>query len=96
MPDFFEIERAARETLESERAEILAQHAKQVSDLDTARDKALAAAQDKFDKAQLKAAQDHDKARAAERDAIIAAVNAEAGLDKDGNSLKKAKKARAS
>mgnify|MGYP000001592598 FL=1 len=95
MPDFFEIEQAARETLESERAEILAQHAKQVSDLDTARDKALAAAQDKFDKAQLKAAQDHAAARAAARDAIVAAVNAEAGLDKDGNVPKKQKKTKA-
>ena len=95
MPDFFEIEQAARETLESEQADIRSMHEKLVADAEAARDAALAAAQDKFDKAQLKASQDHDKACRAEVEAIVVAVNAKAGLDKDGNVPKKQKRPKA-
>ena len=91
MSKFFDDERAARETLESERTKIFGVHAKVVADADAARDAALAAAQDKFDAAYRSAVNGHDAARKAEVDAAVEAANKEAGLDKDGNPPKKSK-----
>lgn len=91
MSKFFDDERAARETLESERTTIFGVHAKVVADADAARDAALASAQEKFDSAHLKAVKGHNYERMAKVDAAVEAANKEAGLDKDGNPSKKSK-----
>jgi len=85
MSKFFDDERAARETLGSERTTILDIHAKVVADADAARDAALASAQEKFDSEHLKAVTGHNDERMAEVDAAVEAANIRAGLDRDGN-----------